>query len=855
MHRALLNYVVLTVIALAIGAPSLSAGQRQFAVAAPPAWVEPVPFATLADLPSNQVNDGIYFLLIDEQEKVKEQTSFRRFVKKILSAKGVQSGAELSVNFDPSYEQLVLHTVRIWRDKRPLNRLEPAKIKILQRETDLDRKIYDGRLSAVIFLEDVRIGDTIEFAYSLKGANPIFKGRYTNSFEVRWSVPVAKLRQRLLWPTSRTLTIRNHLTTLQPRQKKSGSETEYLWETGQLPALIDDGDLPGWYDPYPWVQLSEYANWGEVVNWASDLYSVPAALSPPLQAKIAEIKKSYPSQEKQLVAALQFVQDEIRYLGIEFGANSHRPTPPGIVYQRRFGDCKDKSLLLCTILNQLGIKAQPALVNSANGKTVEESLPSPFAFNHVVVQAKLQNLTYWLDPTRSRQRGALNSIYFPSYGKALVISKETTALSQTAAAAAAEAKTEMRETFQVKDFTNPVKLQVTTRYSGLDADRIRARIAESTLDETEKNYLNYYAHTYPNIRPVKPLAIQDDEATNLIRTNEEYEISNFWSAPEQGKKRKSSFYAEAINTLIKKPATTIRTMPLGLKYPTHYRQTIEVILPEEWPVSKEDKVIADTACRFHYQRSVADNKLTLDYDYQQLADVVEVKEIPTHLQNLGQIQDKLGYELFYHPSATAGAKLVNLIGKVNWPLLVLAGLFLMTAVVVAVKVNQLSGNTAVELATPPAAPAAAIGGWLILVCIGLLLKPTISLGNLGESCRFFLASDWHALTVPDMESYYGLWAPTIIFELLANILLLVFSGLLLVLFFERKRRFPLLFIIFTLLNLAVFGVDYLANALIPVAKAHSASSPLWGFTNAAVYVMIWVPYFLFSKRVKTTFVR
>lgn len=854
MHRTLLTYVILTSIALTIGTAPLAAGQRQFAVAAPPTWVEPVPFTALADLPTNQVNDGIYFLLIDQQERVKEQTSFRRFVKKILSAKGVQSGAELSLNFDPSYEQLVLHTVRIWRDNRPLNRLEPAKIKILQRETDLDRKIYDGRLSAVIFLEDVRVGDTIEYAYSLKGANPIFKGRYADSFEVRWSIPVAKLRQRLLWPTSRSLAIRNHLTALQPRQKKSGSETEYLWETGQLPALIDDGDLPGWYDPYPWVQLSEYASWGEVVNWAKDLYSVPASLSPPLQAKIAEIKKTYPSQEKQLVAALQFVQDEIRYLGIEFGVNSHRPTPPGIVYQRRFGDCKDKSLLLCAILNQLGIEAQPALVNSINGKAVGESLPSPFAFNHVVVQAKLQNLTYWLDPTRSRQRGALNSIYFPSYGKALVIGKETTALSQIAAAAATEAKTEMRETFQVKDFTNPVKLQVITRYSGLDADRIRARIAESTLDETQKNYLNYYAHSYPNIRPAKPLAIQDDETTNLIRTTEEYEIANFWSAPDQSKKRKCSLYAEAINTLVKKPATTIRTMPLGLKYPTHYQQTIEVILPEEWPVSKEEKIIADTACRFHYQRSFADNKLTLNYDYQQLADVVEVKEIPAHLQNLEQIQDKLGYELFYQPSATAGANLVNLIGKVNWPLLILAGLFLMTAVVVAVKVYLLSGNSAIELAAPPAAPAVGIGGWLSLACLGLLLKPVITFSNLCESGRFFLVSDWHALTVPDMESYYGLWAPTIIFEQLANILLLVFSVLLLVLFFERKRRFPLLMIIFSLLNLAVVGVDYLANALIPATKAHSAST-LGGLTGAAVYTMIWVPYFFFSKRVKTTFLR
>ena len=49
----------------------------------------------------------------------------------------------------------------------------------------------------------------------------------------------------------------------------------------------------------------------------------------------------------------------MRYLGFELGTGAYAARPPDEVYARRFGDCKDKSLLLATMLRELGVEVVP----------------------------------------------------------------------------------------------------------------------------------------------------------------------------------------------------------------------------------------------------------------------------------------------------------------------------------------------------------------------------------------------------------------------------------------------------------------------------------------------------------------
>ena len=157
-----------------------------------------------------QRRTGQAYLLFDKQVNAATSEIFVRVVKEIVSEGGVQSGANLSFSFDPSYQELVVHQVSIQRGSERLERLDPAKFRMIQKETVLNRQVYNGTLSALLFLEDVRVGDRIEYAFTVRGFNPVLRGKYSEIFLSQMAIPVERLRFRLLWPSDRMLSIQNH---------------------------------------------------------------------------------------------------------------------------------------------------------------------------------------------------------------------------------------------------------------------------------------------------------------------------------------------------------------------------------------------------------------------------------------------------------------------------------------------------------------------------------------------------------------------------------------------------------------------------------------------------------------------
>ena len=131
--------------------------------------------------------------------------------------------------------------------------------------------------------------------------------------------------------------------------------------------------------------VSEFNSWNEVSKWYAQLFPRNPHLSPGLLKKINDIKNSYSDNDGRVLAALHFVQDEIRYMAVEIGVNSHKPNQPDKIFGQRFGDCKDKSYLLATILNAMGIEANAVLINTTDKQILSDKLPSPLAFDHCIV--------------------------------------------------------------------------------------------------------------------------------------------------------------------------------------------------------------------------------------------------------------------------------------------------------------------------------------------------------------------------------------------------------------------------------------------------------------------------------------
>src|SRR5207248_2354564 len=82
---------------------------------------------------------------------------------------------------------------------------------------------FNGTNTAIVFLDDVRAGDVIDYAYSVNGDNPVLAGRYADTYQLSEPSAVEYLHARLLWPSARKLYVHPRNTDLQPVVNQSGA--------------------------------------------------------------------------------------------------------------------------------------------------------------------------------------------------------------------------------------------------------------------------------------------------------------------------------------------------------------------------------------------------------------------------------------------------------------------------------------------------------------------------------------------------------------------------------------------------------------------------------------------------------
>ncbi|HWS89363.1 MAG TPA: DUF3857 domain-containing transglutaminase family protein [Pyrinomonadaceae bacterium] len=614
-----------------------AAARPDFTVQPPPAWVRPV--SPPADADRREPESGLRCMLDDRQVRVTAAGSenFYHYVSQVTTSAAVEEASQLQLDFEPSYQKLVIHHVNVIRAGQTINALRPSEISVIRREDELHEQLFNGTLSAIVVINDVRPGDIIDYAFSVNGDNPVLAGSYADSLALAHSDTCALLRVRLLWPAARKLHMRARQTDLQPAVTEGPDEVEYVWERRDAPAADYDDSTPTWYDPTPYVQLSEFGTWADVARWAAPLYE-PGELSPALRKQIEEWRR-LPSAEERVLAARRFVQDEVRYLGIELGTYSHTPTRPSKVFERRFGDCKDKTLLLTTVLNELGVSARPALVNTDARRALDEWLPSPYAFDHVIVRAELGGATYWIDPTISYQRGTLANASTPAYERALVVNPDAQALTEIPLVNPTLPTTTVHEFYEVESFDAPVRLTVRSTYRGAEADAMRHRLSGQSRAEMGEQFINFYTDRDPSIQQDAPPEVSDDERGNAISITERYLIKDFW------KDSKREFPALYFGGELSKPGNQRRTSPLAVTFPYNAEQVTEIRLPHRQWVQTGERTAEDDALRFTARTEAEGNLVRVRYALATKRDAVPAAQVERHLATLDKALAISSYEL------------------------------------------------------------------------------------------------------------------------------------------------------------------------------------------------------------------
>ncbi|WP_428242508.1 DUF3857 domain-containing transglutaminase family protein [Gynuella sp.] len=613
-----------------------------------PGWVETIDAPAAERLPADQETQ---YLLVDEQRNFlnsqKGYAKFYHYAEKPLNQDGLMNSGRVEITFYPQYQSVQLHKLTIWRNNKAMDKFSTARSSLLDVEDSADSHLFSEAKQYLIILDDLRLGDTVEVAYTITGSNPVF-GSHINYFTgLGWGVPVDRIYKRALLPANHRIKTKifGYQGDAQLHTETKGSQQTLVWQQDNVPMYSYEEDTPYDEDPYPKLEVTDFNSWKDVSDWATALFSLdrfsPGTKWQNWHQKLSIMKNG----EQKILTALKMVQEQIRYVGIEVGQNSHKPHSPNETLSLSYGDCKDKTLLMVSLLRAEGIDAWPALVNTREGAALKDFLPSAKLFDHVITAVQWQGKQYFIDPTKSYQAGnTLAVLGYTGYHYHLPVK----AGSDLAAMPRLQSKSSdiiVHETVTTFKYNLPTRMTVTSTYTGNEADYQRYRFSNQSHQEISQTYLNYYDREFGGASIAEDLSISDNTAENIFSVTESYWLQGFWKFNTERPGYEYEVYGSTIDSYMKLPRQLSRKYSHFISSPKDITHILDINYPYIFKQQDLPETHTEDNEFFRFEASTVDygHKQRFIFHYQNHRDRVPADQVRNYYNMLDKARDYLFY--------------------------------------------------------------------------------------------------------------------------------------------------------------------------------------------------------------------
>jgi len=629
------------------GVADVSVPAGSFTFAETPEWVKAV------KAPEKGTVAPRYTPLLDTQYRFDDKGNIEKYVRIIVAGTDIatlQKEGQQSIQFDPRYQKVTVHTVGIWRDGQRIDMTENIKPRFLS-DDRAQNTIFSGKVNALIQVPDFRAGDHLEFAWTLSGANPVY-GDTPWMFE-EWlkPFPVWKRHLAYLWPKNAALRPNLVPHVVSEESRASRIKSTYRVRNGKVSIEYTDTNLPAFVIQKNAAQgsvqsdllvASGFSDWNAVSAWAEQLFDRVEAPKGEAYLKLVEEFRKLPSQPEQIAAALQWVQREIRYVSLSIGENSHRPYSPDEVIARRYGDCKDTALLLAYLLRSLGMESRPALVNTQNTRLTRQMDAIPW-FNHAIALVWLDGQVYALDGTARGQKSRLEHISELYAGSdVLVIGGNSPGFLRIPFAGAIDGRTvRQEEHMKIDPETQEGTLTSLLVVRGVAAERKRNELAAKERAEIKRNMLSDVQQHHANARWQEGPEITDNTETNEISIRSVFRIPQ--PLKRSGRNWRNEYGNAIVVSRLPKIGNAERKVPVGLDLGIQRAVlTYTLDVPANYCIEEEahEETIASSGFSATIQRRRPSATRLVDrQELTLLKDTVERAEIPAYQQATQELVD------------------------------------------------------------------------------------------------------------------------------------------------------------------------------------------------------------------------
>lgn len=518
-----------------------------------PAWVKTAGIDTHSAFPSDTV-------LFDTQIKIEDEsyTLFRRHAMRLGPGQFRNNTPPFSLTVNPDKEHLTLHSVLLWRNGVPHDITDAVRLRVIN---TAHGPTHQAIKSIAGKIDGAEPGDILDWSASWQVRTPDWPGHFYHEFFTDWAVASLHDRTRILTPTDHPLTVRTRGNAQKPVVTDQDDMREYLWERREVQPTPYVHASPTNAYVYGSVSVSNSASWAEIAAWGATRYRPDTVFSGPLADALVRHRRQ--PVDTRITWAIRTVQDNIPYDDDRQGLSTHIPRTPMETLRAGRGDCKDKALLLASLLQAMDVQAVVALTDVDEGSTLPDRAPSAFAFDHAIVKISAYGATYFIDPTKSLQGGIFPNIAAPEFGYALPLKKSAT-LEPFSVERTREPEIKIDETYDFSQGTAPYPtLSVTTVRHGAAADAFRQVLREESEVTLTARYADWYSNLYTSVQPLDDIFIRDDRDRNIITVIERYELPQ--SAPSTWQANDFPLNAEAASIGVLDLVDDDRTTPLSLE--------------------------------------------------------------------------------------------------------------------------------------------------------------------------------------------------------------------------------------------------------------------------------------------------
>jgi len=414
---------------------------------------------------------------------------------KVFTLKGSEKFREFRIFFRKEDQGVQIVRAGTYGEKKDFKPINPELIRQVIPVNLPEGMKYTDVLQQIISLPRANVNHLIETHVQRITREKPYGISGMEYFQVE--EPILKRRLHFLLPRGTKLKHRilNGNADLDIKTMTDGREV-YSFSFSNSPRILEEPAMPPLELFAGRLVYSTYADWDNASREFRQSFFERVQKREKTAAFASDLVSSASTSQQKLEKIFQFVTRDVENINLSIRTTGYVPQFPDLLSSNRYGDWKDKAILMTAMLESIGFQAHPVFVNQLNAPILEE-IPALQQFDGILIKVDLDDeQVIYLNPLGKFDTFPGTSSFLNHVG--LLVSSRGSTLQPVIPSTSLENRADTSLHMKVAP-NGAVKIMLECRLSGIFSRKARAFLWERPSEEVDRYFAQAAAQMIPGV--------------------------------------------------------------------------------------------------------------------------------------------------------------------------------------------------------------------------------------------------------------------------------------------------------------------------------------------------------------------